>query len=473
MKDYKLKTITRKIIGDTLTPVNIYLQLRDHFVHTIMLESSDYHGNDNAFSYICCEPIAKFQLANNEIVKEFPDGFSEKYTITNPADGLIGLKDFVGNFESNVEVQEKHITNGLFGFMSYGAVQHFEEIELKSDKDPALDIPEMLYHVYKYVIAFNHFNEEVYLMEHSLEGSKEVSRLEEIEKFLGSRGFRSHKFETVGGEETNFTDEEFLKILQKGKDHCQRGDVFQIVLSRRFSQAYKGDDFTLYRALRSINPSPYLYYFDFGDFRIMGSSPEAQIVVKSGQATIYPIAGTFKRTGDDESDRELAKQLFDDPKENSEHVMLVDLARNDLSRHANNVTVETFKDIQFYSHVIHLVSKVTGKTTNNNDGLQVVADTFPAGTLSGAPKYMAMELIDKYEKVSRSYYGGCIGFIGFDGTFNHAIMIRSFLSKNNKLFYQAGAGVVAQSVIESELQEVHNKLMALKKALELGKELSL
>jgi anthranilate synthase component 1 len=288
---------------------------------------------------------------------------------------------------------------------------------------------------------------------------------------LASKQDAIYDFSLADREESNFTDEAFLKVLQKGKDHCRRGDVFQIVLSRRFSRQYKGDDFNVYRSLRSINPSPYLFYFDYGSFRLFGSSPEAQIVVKNNQSTIYPIAGTFRRTGDDVKDYDLAMQLLNDPKENSEHVMLVDLARNDLSRHCNNVQVETLKEVQYYSHVIHLVSKVTGQLEKTDAFMDIVADTFPAGTLSGAPKHMAMQIINKLEHGNRGYYGGAIGYIGFNGDFNHAIMIRTILSKDNVLFYQAGAGVVDLSVIESELQEVNNKLAALKKAIQMAENI--
>jgi len=220
--------------------------------------------------------------------------------------------------------------------------------------------------------------------------------------------------------------------------------------------------------LRSINPSPYLFFFDYGDFKIFGSSPEAQLIVKDGKAEIHPIAGTYKRTGNDEQDAELAKQLAQDDKENSEHVMLVDLARNDLSRNGNLVNVETYREVQYFSHVIHLVSKVTGMKKADISTLKIVADTFPAGTLSGAPKHMAMQLIEKYEKTSRGYYGGAIGFMDFNGNFNHAIMIRTFLSKNHELHFQAGAGLVAASNADDELQETYNKLGALNKALEIA-----
>jgi anthranilate synthase component 1 len=319
--------------------------------------------------------------------------------------------------------------------------------------------------VYQNIIAINHFKNEAYIFSHSIDGTNNIS---EIEQLLQSRNIASYKFSKEGEGFSNLTDEAFRQNVALAKKHCYRGDVFQLVLSRRFTQGFKGDEFNVYRALRSINPSPYLFFFDYGDFKIFGSSPEAQIIVKNRKAEIHPIAGTFKRTGDDEKDAVIAKQLSEDKKENSEHVMLVDLARNDLSRNGHDVQVEKYREVQFFSHVIHLVSKVTGHLYQKATTMQVVADTFPAGTLSGAPKHRAMQLIEEYEKTNRNFYGGAIGFMDFEGNFNHAIMIRTFLSKNHQLHYQAGAGIVASSDEESEMQEVYNKLRALNTALDLA-----
>jgi anthranilate synthase component 1 len=356
----------------------------------------------------------------------------------------------------------------LFGYIAYDAVRYFEDVTITETEKR---IPDILYKLYRYVIVVDHFSNELSLFEHLPEGSSLESGLEKVEKIIFSNKFSTYNFTLTDAETSNVKDEEFLKIIEKGKEHCYRGDVFQIVLSRRFSCGFKGDEFNVYRSLRSINPSPYLFYFDYGNFKLMGSSPEAQLQIKSGKAHIYPIAGTFKRSGNDQEDTVIANRLAADEKENAEHVMLVDLARNDMSRNANHVTVEVFKEIQFYSHVIHLVSKVTGTLTSDSSVIKMAADTFPAGTLSGAPKHMAMTLINKYENVNRSFYGGAIGFLGFDGSFNHAIMIRTFLSHDNKLIFQAGAGVVSKSSAESELQEVNNKLAALRKAVVMAEKI--
>ena len=451
--------------------MSIYLNIRDTYKKSFLLESSDYHGNEDSYSFICFNPIASFKVENEKIFIVYPNGdFETKSAIDN--DVVEELNFFSGLFESE-DLGFDFVTNGLFGFTSFEGVQHFEDITFDYHEKEDKKVPDMHYMVFQNIISINHFKNELYLFEHRSEigtGSGPES-LEKLEELVKSPNASQASFIKEGEETSNCSDDEFVKMVQNAKTHCKRGDVFQLVLSREFSQSFKGDDFTLYRALRSINPSPYLFYFDFGKFKIFGSSPEAQIVIKNKKATIYPIAGTFRRTGDDEKDAKLAQKLLDDPKENAEHVMLVDLARNDLSRDSSGVSVEAYREVQFYSHVIHLVSKVTGTLLPNKNSIRLVADTFPAGTLSGAPKHMALQLINRYEKNQRGIYGGCIGFLGFNGDFNHAIIIRSFLSKNNKLFYQAGAGIVMKSDDENERQEVFNKLAALHKAIELAEQL--
>jgi anthranilate synthase component 1 len=461
---FKLKTHYKKILSDTITPVSVYLKVRDKYPNSILLESSDYHGNENSFSYICCNPIASIAVKDGSVEEQFPDGSSE----TTVASGRVNVSDLIHRFSQKFETEEqkfKFINKGLFGYISYDAVQYFEDIEITKKED--LDIPDIYYAVYQNIIAINHFNNEAYIFSHAYSAPDNT---EELHQLISTKNFASYSYRNQDDESSNLSDREFMDQVELAKKHCFRGDVFQLVLSRRFSQGFKGDEFNVYRALRSVNPSPYLFYFDYGNFKIFGSSPEAQLVVSDGKAEIHPIAGTFRRTGDDEKDLEVAKSLSEDEKENAEHVMLVDLARNDLSRNGENVKVERYKEIQFFSHVIHLVSKVTGEKYPETPTFQVVADTFPAGTLSGAPKHRAMQLIDTYEKNNRTFYGGAIGFMDFEGNFNHAIIIRSFLSKNHRLYYQAGAGIVAKSEAESELQEVYNKLGALKKALELAEK---
>jgi anthranilate synthase component 1 len=469
--NYKLITHSKKLLADTLTPVNIYLKLRDVFAGSILLESSDYHGHENSLSFICCEPMASFQVKDDVVEMRFPDGEIKKETISKKGQVIERLESFKKAFELSESLPTKYVNCGLFGYIAYDAVQFFEDVSITRESTP---IPDVLYKLYRYVIVVDHFSNELNLFEHTVSTKTKTESsggLEKIEQIIFSHRFSTYKFSLTNGEESNFTDEEFLKIIEKGKEHCYRGDVFQIVLSRRFTTTFKGDEFNVYRSLRSINPSPYLFYFDYGSFKLFGSSPEAQLQVNHNTAHIYPIAGTFRRSGNDQEDAELASKLAADEKENAEHVMLVDLARNDMSRNAEHVNVEVFKEIQFYSHVIHLVSKVTGTVKKDSSVVRMAADTFPAGTLSGAPKHMAMTLINKYENTNRGFYGGAIGFLGFDNSFNHAIMIRTFLSHENKLIFQAGAGVVAKSKAESELQEVNNKLTALRKAVLMAEKI--
>ncbi|MDA0177214.1 anthranilate synthase component I family protein [Mesoflavibacter profundi] len=465
MKTFSLYTHYKKILADTITPVSIYLKIRDKYPNSILLESSDYHANDNSFSYVCFNPIASIKVDDKSITQTFPDGSVMRNKVKNVTQMM---HKFTKRFKVDSDTDFKFINNGIFGYTAYDAVKHFEDVEINK-KPNSINIPDIYYAVYQNIIAINHFKNEAYVFAHCFETENNI---DEVLQLINSKNFASYSFKTNSEISSNLTDDEYKSHVELAKKHCARGDVFQLVLSRKFNQAFKGDEFNVYRALRSINPSPYLFYFDYGDFKIFGSSPEAQLVVNKGKAEIHPIAGTFKRTGNDEEDQKLAKKLAEDVKENAEHVMLVDLARNDLSRHGSEVKVDTYREAQFFSHVIHLVSKVTGKVHKDTATMQVVADTFPAGTLSGAPKHMAMQLIEKYEKTSRAFYGGAIGFMDFEGNYNHAIMIRTFLSKNHQLHWQAGAGLVSKSDPENELQEVFNKLGALTKAIDLAEEIN-
>jgi anthranilate synthase component I len=470
MKKTVIETGFKKILADVYTPVGIYLRLRDRFRDTILLESADFHAHDNSFSFIGINAIAGIEIRNKGLVEyKMPGLPPEKVSLKGLKEVPELLQDFLNRFEVNA-VKEKPVraSQGLFGYITYDAVQFFESVPLRErEQGPA--IPLMRYRLYQYIIAIDHFKDELYLVENEIAGVP--SERDVVESLIRNRDVPVFPFRQIGGERSNMDDEDYRGMVKKGIESCYRGNVFQIVLSRRFEQPFQGDDFNVYRALRSINPSPYLFYFDYGEYKLMGSSPESQLIVQNGKAVIHPIAGTYKRSGDDETDSKLAAQLMADTKENAEHVMLVDLARNDLSRHCNEVTVSQYKKINYYSHVIHMVSEVTGRVFGNTNPFELLATSFPAGTLSGAPKFRAMEIIDELEPTARSYYGGAIGIMGFDGNCNHAIMIRTFLSKDNTLYYQAGAGVVAESQPESELQEVNNKLSALKKAISFAENI--
>ncbi|WP_339739869.1 anthranilate synthase component I family protein [uncultured Sunxiuqinia sp.] len=468
MHTINVQVNVKKILADTLTPVSVYLKFRELFPQSILLESSDYHGNENAYSFICIKPMACFTADQGVITIDCLGKQVMTKEVNDHKTVEVELDAFFKSFKLTGAVDDTP-ANGLFGYLSFDSIKYFEKINITAERKEAYSIPEVKYCFYKYILAIDHSKDMISLIENLPEG--ETAEMGQIESLLKNLSFPDTKFDLEGEESSNITDEEYRQMVTKGKEHCYRGDVFQIVLSRQFAQKYKGDEFNVYRALRSVNPSPYLFFFDYGDYRIFGSSPEAELRIKKGRAIINPIAGTFRRSGNDEQDRILAEQLCADPKENAEHVMLVDLARNDLSRNAEDVTVDSYREVQYFSHVIHLVSEVSGRLPENANMVTVLGDSFPAGTLSGAPKHMALQLIDRYENQRRSYYGGAIGFMGFDNSLNHAIMIRSFLSKGKTLYYQAGAGVVADSKEENELQEVNNKLAALKKAIEIAKEI--
>ncbi len=465
MKKFKIRTKTLRLLADTVTPVSIYLKLRDIYPNSLLLESSDYHGNENSYSYICFTALATFEADNGTVTETYPDGSKTTTKLTGKDTFNLRFSSFIDSFVTSGASADVPV-NGLFGYTSYDAVEYFEKIKFRLHEPDPHKIPDVLYNFYKYIIAVNHFQNDLQIIENQI--NEEPGEIDRIVTLLSSRNYAIYPFQATGAEKQNITDGQFKEMVTRGREHCYRGDVFQVVLSRQFSQQFIGDEFNVYRALRSVNPSPYLFYFDYGSYKIFGSSPEAQLKIQKRKAFINPIAGTFKRTGDDENDKMTAERLSYDLKENAEHIMLVDLARNDLSRHARNVTVENFREVQFYSHVIHLVSSVSGDLMDESSIAEMMTGTFPAGTLSGAPKHMAMQLIDRYESQRRGFYGGAIGFIGFTGTVNHAIMIRTFLSKENKLYYQAGAGIVAGSNEDNELQEVNNKLGALKKAIEIA-----
>lgn len=466
MKQYNYHTHSRTLLGDLHTPVSVYLKVRDLFPQSALMESSDYHGSENNRSFIALCPLASMSVEHGKAVFRLPDGERSERELSDAHSLNEAMNDFMKRF--CIRGEYSHYC-GLYGYTSFNAVRYTEGIAVKDSREDINDAPDLLYIIYKYIIVFNDYRHELLLLE--MTGEEEESNLERIVKAIQDRNYTAYDFRAVGPVTSTLTDEEHKVNIRRGIAHCLRGDVFQIVLSRRFEQAYVGDDFKLYRALRSINPSPYLFYFDFGGFRLLGSSPETHCRIEGRRAYIDPIAGTTKRTGRKDEDEAAARYLHDDPKENAEHVMLVDLARNDLARNCHDVRIEFFKEMQYYSHVIHLVSRVSGTLNEGADAVKAFLDTFPAGTLSGAPKVRAMQLISELEPHNRGAYGGCIGFIGLDGTINLAITIRTFVSRNGKLWFQAGGGIVAKSNEEYELQEVNNKLGALRKAIEMAERM--
>jgi len=466
----KLHTHITQILADTKTPVALYLALRDQYQSPLLLESSDYNSKDGHYSYICLKPLATVSLKHN-ILKTTINEVTTKTAINFDKELL--LKQLIA-FKNKFEYETQQLPfcyAGLFGYTGYDIVNYAEDIRLKSNHK-TLDIPELIYHVYGIILVFNHTTNTLHLISHHYTEDKAKQELQELSEKIQLSTVREFSFSTINETTSPITDEHYKNLVTKAKEHCQKGDVFQLVLSRRFSQSFVGDEFNVYRALKNINPSPYLFYFDLGSFKLFGSSPEAQLIIQNNVSEIHPIAGTYKRTGNDEDDIIKARALLNDPKEVAEHNMLVDLARNDLSKYCSEVELKISKQTQFYSHVIHLVSKVIGRKKSSFHPFEVLLGTFPAGTLSGAPKYRALQLIDAYEDQSREFYGGCIGFISHDNQLNHAIMIRTFLSKDNTLHYQAGAGIVVSSNEESELQEINHKVSALNKAIQQAEKLN-
>ncbi len=472
MKKTIINTKVKRLLADIYTPVGIYLRLRDRFRDTILLESTDHHAAENSYSFICINAIAGIEVKSmNELEFKMPAQAPEKQSLTAKENLSDLLWNFMGRFDMQADERGARFAQGLYGYFTFDMIPMLEKMPpQKKGVDEETRIPPARYRLYQYVIAINHHKDELILCENCVANLE--SEIGIVEGLISSKDVPVYPFQLNGEETSNMNDEDYKMIVKKGMDACFRGDVFQIVLSRRYQQPFRGDEFNVYRTLRNINPSPYLFFFDYGDYRIMGSSPEAQLIIGGGKATVHPIAGTFKRTGDDLLDQQKAEELKNDPKENAEHVMLVDLARNDLSRVCENVTVNHYRQVQYYSHVIHLVSEVSGTVQEDSNPFKILFNTFPAGTLSGAPKYRALQLINELEPGSRSFYGGAIGFVGANGSCNHAIMIRSLLSRNNCLYLQAGAGVVAASQPEHELHEVNHKLNALKLAIRKAELLS-
>jgi anthranilate synthase component 1 len=470
MKKIKLYTTCKKILADVYTPVGIYLRLRDRFRDTILLESTDHHTGSNSWSFIGINAIGGIEVSSgHQIEFKLPGRDVEKVALSANTNVPELLWQYMQRFEcDSPKCKEASFAHGLYGYTTYDAIQFFETIQLAARHLPPI-IPLMRYRLYQYIIAIDHFRDELFICENHVEGIK--GDIDLVETLIRNKDVPVYPFSVVSNEQTDLSDDEYMEMVSKGIEACHRGDVFQIVLSRRFQQTFNGDEFNVYRALRSVNPSPWLFYFDYGDYKLMGSSPESQLSVTNGTAMVHPIAGTCKRTGDEEADTIATEKLLTDAKENAEHVMLVDLARNDLSKVCSDVKVEHYRQVRHFSHVIHLVSEVKGDVGPGSNPFSLLSATFPAGTLSGAPKFKAMELIDEWEPTARSYYGGTIGFAGFNGNFNHAIMIRTFLSQQNTLTYQAGAGIVAASQPGNELEEVNNKLGALKRAIERARTL--
>jgi anthranilate synthase component 1 len=464
----KLRSSCTTVLSDLTSPVAVYSRVRDRYPNSFLLESSDFHGADDCRSFICCDPIAEFRVENFICTVSEQGQQVERKELSDSASLATALEGFIARFQVETSMLPKGVVNGAFGFVAWDAVQLMEKIRFTRREEQPFSTPMAQFFVFRYVLAFNHFRNEAHVMHNEVDGHDDCAT---FLRHAFDGPVRTYPFKRRGAESAVLSDDRFQEIISQLQKHIGRGDIFQVVPSNRYMQPFEGDEFQVYRALRSVNPSPYLFFCDFGGFRLLGSSPEAQIVVRDGQASVFPIAGTYPRSGDDTLDREQAEKLLEDPKENAEHSMLVDLGRNDLSKHCSGVRVAKYREVQYFSHVIHLVSEVTGRLASGVSAARIMCDSFPAGTLSGAPKHMAMTLIDRYEPSSRGFYGGCVGFLGFNGDAVFGIVIRSFMSQKGTLFYQAGMGITHGSVPESEVKEGHAKMGALRAALQRAEAL--
>lgn len=456
MEKIKYTTQHIKISADHLTPVLIYQRVKEIYPCSSLLESFEQRNHQQHYSYIAFDRLGHFQYENGKITTRIAKNIFSKEI--HPSEIISELDQQLNNISFSA-FEFPFSTGGFLGYLSYdAAIAHHELSEgLNSE------IPLFKYQFYKYFLVFDHFRDEVHLFENLLE---EESCIDEITHFIQNGKTSENLFNLNGDEIADMGNEEFISLAKNAKNHCARGDVFQLVLSRKFEQKFKGDDFAIYRELRRLNPSPYLFYFDFGNFHLFGSSPEAQLILKKNIAKVNPIAGTYKKTGDSIHDNQQKENLLKDEKEIAEHMMLVDLARNDLNKTGLGAKVIKFREIEEYSHVFHLVSEIETEIKKDVNKMEIVFNTYPAGTLTGAPKHKAMQLIQQYEKSNREFYGGCIGIIDSNKNFNHAITIRSILSKNNTLTYRAGAGITIQSDEKNELEEINNKLNALRTAIQ-------
>jgi anthranilate synthase component 1 len=468
-----LKTESKTFFIDTLTPVAMYLQLRDQFQNCALFEGADFSALADSHSFICCEPIAEYRIEGSRCITRIVQ--EEQSTELIGADAFVtSLNRFLAEVKPESEGNASGGgINGLFGYFGWKAIQYMEDISFTASHGKDSEVSAARFYLYRYVIILDALKNSAHILKNFFleEGDATGLSIDAFARVVFQVKESPTHFSKKGSEQSNLTDTEFIGVINKCKEHIQRGDVFQIVPSRQYRQSYRGDDFKVYRALRSINPSPYLFYLDLGEYRIFGSSPEAQIIIRNKVASTWPIAGTHRRTGDFALDMESAKKLQEDEKENAEHAMLVDLARNDLSRTCTGVHVPEFRTLRYFSHVIHLVSRVTGEIRSDVSSLETVVKSYPAGTLSGAPKHKALQLLDRYEPQERGIYGGAVGFIDFSGDSVFAIMIRSFLSKRDTLYYQVGMGVVYDSIPENEVNECHAKVDALRAAIKKAEAL--
>lgn len=470
-EDYRIIPVYEKITGDLLTPVLAYLKLRSIGSYSFLLESVEGIGRLARFSFIGKDPRKIIQ--NSGLKVRINSSGSTEVVEQNLFDYL---KNEIKSYKHPLLPELPDFTGGIVGYLGFENVGLIEDV-IKFDGKDELNTPDSIFGLFNTVIAFDHYKHQLIIISNAHlddytdtesaynQAKKEIAI---IKQTLRKPLEYSSKFSLTDEQYEQFDPESFYDDVKKGKNNIYEGDVFQLVLSKRFRSGYKGDPLNVYRALRIINPSPYMYYMEFGnDLTVIGTSPEDLIKVKDRKATILPIAGTRKRGKTDEDDLRLEKDLLDDPKEIAEHQMLVDLARNDLGRVCNFDTVELTEKmtIHRFSHVMHIVSRVEGMLKDDKDCIDALTASFPAGTVSGAPKIRAIQLINEYEKLKRNVYAGAVGYIDFGGNMDMCIAIRTLFAKDNTMFWQAGAGIVADSKPELELKEIRNKSAVLLSAL--------
>lgn len=477
--------VYREFAADLETPVSVYVKLMDEVGPSFLLESVEGGERVGRYSFVGVNPRAMLALNGRtvtdmrhgkEIVTELPEG----------TDFLDVLKAEVERFQlANIPSLPRFV-GGAVGYLGYDVVRYFER--LPETAESVLSIPDALYMLADLLVVFDHARHHLMILANARVGETDIEtayvdaiqRIETVSERLlrplpavprkrwGSRRQPSGKIDS------NMAPERYEAMVSQAKEHIAAGDIFQVVLSQRFSRQTSAHPFAIYRALRMLNPSPYMFYFDFGqlDIQVIGASPEMHVRLEDGKAHVRPIAGTRPRGQTEAEDKALAEELLADPKELAEHVMLVDLGRNDIGRVSEYGTVKVRDQmiIERYSHVMHIVSHVEGKMTGDMDAYDLMRATFPAGTVSGAPKVRAMEIIEDLEGQRRSMYAGAVGYFGYDGSMDTCIAIRTMLMQGETVYVQAGAGIVADSDPATEHQECVNKAKALMVAVERAEQ---
>ena len=461
--------------ADLDTPLSVYSKLANDR-YSYLLESADGGNKYGRYSIIGLPAKIRIQIKKNKISVFNKEKLIDEVTDQNP---LNFIDDFMSQFKTPQNLDLPRFSGGLAGYFGYETIQYIEPRLSKEFLNDKLDLPDILLMLSDEVVVFDNVSGKLYFVNYVDVNATNayndgILRLKALEKKLkqGPSPYliEERKFvDDVSEVKSEFGEENFLRAVKKIKDYIFNGDTMQVVLSQRLSQSFKSNPLSLYRTLRNLNPSPYMYFYNMDDHYVVGASPEILVTLEGDKVTVRPIAGTRPRGKDEDEDEALEKDLLEDPKEIAEHVQLMDLGRNDIGRvsETSSVKVTDHMIIERYSHVMHIVSNVEGKLKGKLSAMDVLKATFPAGTVSGAPKVRAMEIINELESSKRGVYSGAVGYVGFDGDMNVAIAIRTAVIKNQTLFVQAGAGIVSDSIPKKEWEETQNKAKAILKAAEL------